>query len=666
MKVSVKYFMILLFFCMVEYTYGQNVNVSHLLLEKDTIGNITKTIVRGYDTSAVLYIEQNGKHYFTSMSYSEPDTGHNFNLVNLKKLEIDPSYNVNDFKIVGTNYVYFCGEHIQNNDSYGFIGFFDLQELLQGNMNAEIKIQDNFVQNIVSTNIDRVANLDKMEVFFESGKPSIMAEGITSNLKSCILEIPAPDMVMQNGVYKLDVSNYVSERLNDKVVADSNVTTKGIYYSQQTIDTLHLNINDRDSIYYYGCWIDGNENYNPATTKLEFVRSCFDFPRICANPFYVEDSLTVIGIASGGLKLVSHVPETPDDTLAEYFQLYEATDTSYVKVAEVRWDTLSSTDKCFEFIFHEEQGSGIRDYACIPVYEAYFESPIVVRDSFYVAFTQYNNGQWLELNSSGSYYVYNTKPTQVDVYTIVLPKPIDPKLIPCMPHVKVKFLSVEGDFYHTRYSWVDTTVWYTGYDSESYQPIFPIFDTTGYYRADTCADVTNFAVLGTDSISALLSWDSTGNSIGWELAYGPIGTLPDEANILEMSSTVHRLSGLDSGTWYVAYVRAKCNNGEYSNWSNGIEFYITGDTVSTPISIQTSLLEKYTHIMPNPANEVVTIFSSFSINRIEVFALNGVLVERMDCEGVSTQLTVTEYPKGVYIVKVYTHSGVATKKLVVN
>mgnify|MGYP007111713201 FL=1 len=160
--------MILLFFCIVGYTYGQNVNVSHLLLEKDTIGNITKTIVRGYDTSAVLYIEQNGKHYFTSMSYSEPDTGHNFNLVNLKKLEIDPSYNVNDFKIVGKDYVYFCGEHVSNNSSYGFIGFFELQELLQGNMNAEIKIQDNFVQNIVSNHLVRVANLTKMEVFFES------------------------------------------------------------------------------------------------------------------------------------------------------------------------------------------------------------------------------------------------------------------------------------------------------------------------------------------------------------------------------------------------------------------------------------------------------------------------------------------------------------------
>ena len=437
-------------------------------------------------------------------------------------------------------------------------------------------------------------------------------------------------------------------------------------YSQQTIDTLHLNINDRDSIYYYGCWIDGNENYNPATTKLEFRLGSFDLPRICAKPFYVEDSLTVIGIASGGVRLVSYVPEMPDDTLAEYFQLYEATDTSYVKVAEVRWDTLSLTDKCFEFIFHEEQGSGIRDYACIPVYEAYFESSVVVRDSFYVAFTQYNNGQWLELNSSGSYYVYNTKPTKVDVGAIILPKPIDPKLIPCMPHVKVKFLPIEGDYYQTRYPWIDTTIWYTGYDPEEYQPIFPIFDTTGYYRADTCADVTNFAVLGTDSISALLSWDSIGNSIGWELAYGPMGTLPDEANILEMSSTVYRLSDLDSGTWYVAYVRAKCNNGGYSNWSNGVEFYITGDTVSSPISIQTTLLEKYTHLMPNPANDVLTIFSSFSMKRIEVYSMNGVMVESMDCEGVSTQLTVADYPKGVYIVKLYTPKGVATKKLVVN
>ncbi len=231
MKVSVKYFMILLFFCMVEYTYGQNVNVSHLLLEKDTIGNITKTIVRGYDKSAVLYIEQNGKHYFTSMSYSEPDTGHNFNLVNLKKLEIDPSYNVNDFKIVGKDYVYFCGEHIQNNDSYGFIGFFELQELLQGNMNADIKIQDNFVQNIVSTNIDRVANLDKMEVFFESDKFHLVAIGNTSNSVSCVFEMITDVVGDINGTWQFGMTNCTSEKMNDIAVTDKYVVTVGTCYS---------------------------------------------------------------------------------------------------------------------------------------------------------------------------------------------------------------------------------------------------------------------------------------------------------------------------------------------------------------------------------------------------------------------------------------------------
>ena len=70
--------------------------------------------------------------------------------------------------------------------------------------------------------------------------------------------------------------------------------------------------------------------------------------------------------------------------------------------------------------------------------------------------------------------------------------------------------------------------------------------------------------------------------------------------------------------------------------------------------------------MPNPANDVLTIFSSFSMKRIEVYSMNGVMVESMDCEGVSTQLTVADYPKGVYIVKLYTPKGVATKKLVVN
>ena len=431
------------------------------------------------------------------------------------------------------------------------------------------------------------------------------------------------------------------------------------------MDTLFLDADDREPNYYYGCWIDKCNGFDRSTANLYFLKNFNGEPYTIALPFYTEYPLTVIGIACGAVKIESRIPENPDDTLAEYFQLYEATDTSFVKVAETRWDTMKTVDKCFEFIEHDHYGN-ISDSAYVPIYETYFDSAIVVQDSFYVAFTQNNEIVYMDPECANYYF---NKSTRLATYSLWLKYPLDSNFIPCMPYGKIKFAPMEGDYYSTHtYDGIhiDTTIWYNGSVTSAYTPIFPIFDTSAYYGpSDTCADVTNFAVLSTDSISALLSWDSSGHNIGWELAYGTRGTTIDSATILETTSTVYNLSQLDSGTWYVAYVRAKCDNGGYSNWSDSIEFYIAGDTVS-PISIHTTMLEEYTHLMPNPANDVVTIFSSFSMNRIEVFALNGVLVERMDCEGISSQLTVRDYPKGAYIVKVYTPRGVATKKLVVN
>ena len=432
------------------------------------------------------------------------------------------------------------------------------------------------------------------------------------------------------------------------------------------MDTLFLDADDREPNYYYGCWIDKCNGFDRSTARLRIFKGFNGLPYTIAVPFYTEYPLTVIGIACGAVKIELTVPENPDDTLAEYFQLYEATDTSFVKVAETRWDTMKTVDKYFEFIEHDHTGR-ISDSTYVPIYETYFDSAVIVYDSFYLAFTQNNEITYID-PAYGNSYIH--KSTRLAYYSLWLQYPLDPNFIPCMPYGKIKYAPMEGDYYSTHSIGgirpIDTTIWYNCSVTGSYTPIFPIFDTSAYYGpSDTCADVTNFAMLSTDSTSALLSWDSTRHSVGWELAYGTRGTTIDSATILETTSTVYNLSQLDSGTWYVAYVRAKCDNGGYSNWSDSIEFYIAGDTVS-PISIHTTMLEEYTHLMPNPANDVVTIFSSFSMNRIEVFALNGVLVEKMDCDGLSTQLTVRDYPKGAYIVKVYTPRGVATKKLVVN
>ena len=103
---------------------------------------------------------------------------------------------------------------------------------------------------------------------------------------------------------------------------------------------------------------------------------------------------------------------------------------------------------------------------------------------------------------------------------------------------------------------------------------------------------------------------------------------------------------------------------DYSNWSDSIRFYITGDT--TQVSIRNTVLEEYTQLIPNPASDIVTIFSSFSIRKVEVYSLKGEKVKEEEVKAASIKMDISDLPKGTYLVKVYTPKGIATKKLVVN
>ena len=134
--------------------------------------------------------------------------------------------------------------------------------------------------------------------------------------------------------------------------------------------------------------------------------------------------------------------------------------------------------------------------------------------------------------------------------------------------------------------------------------------------------------------------------------------------MIDVTSTVHRLENLNPAQWYVAYVRALCDGGEYTNWTDSVRFYIAGDT--TQINIPYTILEEYTHIIPNPATDKVNIFSSFSIRKIEIYSLKGVKVKEEVVSNTSSTIDVSNLSEGIYLVKVYTPSGVATKKLVIN
>lgn len=459
-------------------------------------------------------------------------------------------------------------------------------------------------------------------------------------------------------------------------------------------DTLFIGVEHRDPRYMYGLnWFDEYvfDTKNSGTTMSGGAHP--GFPIRLARYYYTDTALPVIGIAVvADIGIPEYVLEEAmngeysiwdvyaDTSIAnrvpEYVQLFEATDTSFEKIAELRWDDPANNPAKIMEIISFVRGITDVNYYYEPVYEVYFEQPVIVNDSFYVGWTSFNNTRKYTGQNNSGYHTWGKHmhpPTRYYGQRRALDN--DTTNYSSLPgYYKIKYDKNDGPgdyyigMYYTDGTHIDTTIWYYSYCDACFQPmIFPILDTTGYYLRfrDTCADVSNFNLVSMDMTSATFSWDNnTSEHVGWQIAYGEEGTAVDNWTIVNTSSTVYCLSDLDSAKWYVAYVRAQCDTNDYSNWSDSIRFYITGDT--TQVNIRNTVLEDYTHIIPNPASDLVTIFSSFSIRKVEVYTLKGVKVKEEDVKAASTKMDVSDLSKGTYLVKVYTPKGVAIKKMVVN
>ena len=78
------------------------------------------------------------------------------------------------------------------------------------------------------------------------------------------------------------------------------------------------------------------------------------------------------------------------------------------------------------------------------------------------------------------------------------------------------------------------------------------------------------------------------------------------------------------------------------------------------------MLQRLTGVLPNPAAEKVRVVSSFGMSMVEVFDLNGTAVLKRRTDGLYTDIDVSHWPAGTYLVRIHTPQGIATKKLVVS
>ena len=480
-------------------------------------------------------------------------------------------------------------------------------------------------------------------------------------------------------------------QIENTVIIDSvnkSISTK----APQELDTLFIGVEYRDPRYMYGLnWFDEYVfDEKNSGTRISGGASP-RYPVRLARYYYTDTALPIIGIAVvADIELVGlegaingeysiwdiYVDTTMANRVPEYVQLFEATDTSFEKIAELRWDFPENKPVKKMEIIDFIRGSGDPIYYYYPpVYEVYFDQPKIVNDSFYVGWTSFNNVSEYSNDNVQGYDTWGKLLHPTTMYygqaRAMYNDTSDYMSLPGYYRMKYDRNEGPGNYYSGMYhdaNSVDTIIWYYTYCDACFQPmIFPILDTTGYYLRfqDTCADVSNFNLVSMDMTSATFSWDNnTSEHVGWQIAYGEEGTAVDNCTIVNTSSTVYCLSDLDSAKWYVAYVRAQCDTNDYSNWSDSIRFYITGDT--TQVSIRNTVLEEYTQLIPNPASDIVSIFSSFSIRKVEVYSLKGEKVKEEEVKAASIKMDISDLPKGTYLVKVYTLKGIATKKLIIN
>ena len=92
----------------------------------------------------------------------------------------------------------------------------------------------------------------------------------------------------------------------------------------------------------------------------------------------------------------------------------------------------------------------------------------------------------------------------------------------------------------------------------------------------------------------------------------------------------------------------------------------TGITTNIwPVNVDISGHEKIVSIFPNPAKSVITVqISRFDQYSIKITNLNGQLVYSMEMEGTSSQIDLSSFKKGVYLITIRSKDFVTTEKII--
>ena len=161
--------------------------------------------------------------------------------------------------------------------------------------------------------------------------------------------------------------------------------------------------------------------------------------------------------------------------------------------------------------------------------------------------------------------------------------------------------------------------------------------------------------------SVVVRWDYS--DVGeWELAVWGDGD--SDAMMLQSQVEYVELVELDTMRWYNACLRAVCDSTNISEWSDTVRFFVPNPNPGGGTETIVDAIGRYTHLMPNPTSDRVTVFSSYQLRKVELFGSDGKRIATFNANGSSTTLNLSTYPAGTYILRITTSVGITTKRMV--
>ena len=394
---------------------------------------------------------------------------------------------------------------------------------------------------------------------------------------------------------------------------------------------------NREPTYYYQYWFDSLDcrpTGKPQCGKdIGFGRNTE-----VAKYNYTDSALTIIGVAAVVCveKASTFDPNPSEDPgyppvvidgWAEQMKLYKPTDTGMVLLASRSYSVLDTAHWMRLFVTNAYPNPVGMRY--MPVFEAYFDEPVIVTDSFYVATTNHYGGDTLRRTVT---CIYRHEP--IGLYAT------------CWPQ-----------YYMIRIDYGSGLVWQHKYESYVWF-IFPIIDTV----QPVCEVPLGLHVNGQDSTGVHLVWDSAEHNRSWVVAYGRANADPESYAEQPCATTDFAIAGLVPGVEYAARVRAVCfGDDTYSEWSDTIRFVREGE-----VGIDTlDDLHARVSLRPNPAHSSIAVTADATIKSIEIFDMQGHRLLSRRVYGKRAKIAVGNWPKGGYIVHTNTTLGTNIQKMVV-